>query len=192
MPYEKCPNCGSIHMIKTDSGLQCANCYTFFYDPNVKKHINENRSRKEITYTDVAQIEKIRYKKQKDRAETIKEIIAFLFLVGSLAVIWFYLSSSFVNEIKAPTKRSSDYRGKNVDIVYNIFSDAGFKDIELTPLADLDSPDDQKNNLVESVTISGDDDWRTGFLLKDIKTYNDKDIIRIYYHSPKMNTDSSL
>lgn len=85
--------------------------------------------------------------------------------------------------IDAPEGNGNAYTGMDYQIVEKKIEEAGFSNILLQPLHDLESNDDEKNGKTDRVTINEEIEWSTGFLQLQRKQYKRSDKVIIYYHS---------
>ena len=86
--------------------------------------------------------------------------------------------------IAAPEGSSGAYKGKSYNTVKKKLKDAGFTNINLCPLNDLDSANDW-NEMVDYVTIDGETDWTDGIILTTRKKYKRNVEVNVFYHSVK-------
>ncbi|MCQ2425801.1 MAG: hypothetical protein MJ070_06615 [Lachnospiraceae bacterium] len=70
-----------------------------------------------------------------------------------------------------------DYEGKNYMIVESLYRKAGFQNIEMVPLNDLNSLTIRKNGMVAQITIDGDEE------LEEDSKYSENARVIITYHS---------
>ena len=92
------------------------------------------------------------------------------------------VSSLQEKEISAPDTSDYVYRNHNKTKAINAMTDAGFTDVQAIPLEDLKPDEEKKVDLVESVTIGGEDSWTTGVFLSK-KKYKVSTPVKIYYHT---------
>ena len=173
----KCPNCGSSLFRKTDSGMECVNCSTRFMNPYDTRSTNINIIR------DEAKIEKVRAGERKHKRSMIASVITVLFCIGIF--VGFYLFIDNNTAATPPANRASEYVGQNIQIVTQLFKDSGFKNVETISLHDVTSSDDSQNqNTVDKIYIGGEEDWETGVIVKNRKTYKKSTPVKIYFHGP--------
>lgn len=186
----QCPACGSKNLIRNGFSYECANCGCTMSNPSERTNINVNINKSESTHTRITrndtEIEKKKLEVASDKQAFKYGIISMLilFVVGFLISI----IPSGPSEVKSPYGNSSDCREKKVDMIMVSFLDAKFTDVKKCPLDDLDmsDPDQEKKlDLVDHVTIEGEQEWMSGFIVRSKKTYKSNSPVKIYYHSPK-------
>ena len=70
-----------------------------------------------------------------------------------------------------------DYEGKNYMIVESLYRKAGFLNIEMVPMKDLNSLTVRKNGMVAQITIDGDEE------IEEDSKYSENARVIITYHS---------
>ena len=113
--------------------------------------------------------------------ENFSSIVEFLkkykVLIAIIASVVLLAIGSLIyqNSLLQTPISSSAYADKQYQEVEEAFVDAGFENIEMIPVHDLDSGNSE-NQTVESITISEDTDFSKG------DRYSAKALVQIQYH----------
>ena len=178
LTVRKCPNCGGGRIVKTEDGITCLNCGAMFDNEN------EYTITSTVTYRDEAKIEEV---KAKERSEIRDNRVGIRLLIGWLvviAIIGLIIALGENNKTTAPVDSANALKNKPVDVVINTMKDAGFKNVESIPLNDLKPGDEKQENLVSTVTIEGEENWKEGNIISSsFKSYSKSAPVKVYYHS---------
>ena len=186
MPLEerKCPSCGSPRIKRVNGVLVCQNCGTPLDNPietkstEVKVHI----------IRDEAKIEEIKRQEKQDK-EDVKSTWWILGIIGAIIVLSFIALFVIAPWHKVPVNSAADYKNKDINVVVNSLRDAGFVKVSVVELKDLSPKDRMKENLVENVTVGGEEKWVEG-LFNSKKEYGRFTPVTVYIHS--MNPDAVI
>ena len=184
MAYEeiRCPNCGSSDIEYVNGNPECKRCKTKFSNSNETHHSRTTSSTNTYVHRDEAEIERIKLEERIDKRGTAVVICVLAVIIVLLGLGILITASN--PTVYAPVNSDSAVRGKNVDIVVSMFEDAGFRDVQKLPLADLKSAKDKDLDTVSVVMIEGEDRWVSGIRQKK-KAYKQDSPVKIYYHSLK-------
>lgn len=133
---------------------------------------------------------RIKAKEKAEEAEHRNTRLLLLVVIGLFLfclILGLVISLTEEKSIEAPETSDYAYRNYNKTKAINALTDAGFTDIQIIPLEDLPPGEEEREDLVESVTIGGENRWTSGILFSR-KSYKVSTPVKIYYHSMKTNT----
>ena len=179
----KCPACGSTELIVESDAVTIERIKS-------NTQLELQKTKKDLVLeiqksnTDL-EMEKLYYQEKKKDRQNKKDFKALVLYFAIIAVVFAFsvISNNIrTNKEIAQGKISIPYSaekciGENYKTIYTLFQDAGFSNIELKPLDDLQKSDSENDGLVYRIMINGDVSFSSS------KRYLPNDKINIYYHS---------
>ena len=194
----RCKECGATMEYEPD-GQQavcsfCGSKELIIEDTEITVERIKSKTARDIRQLDYKQfkekkeleLEKLYYeenKKVRENKRDWQEVLKGFFVLGSMLLAIFLLinlwslSTKITGKIPLPSS-TSDYIGENYTTVEMELRDAGFNNITLKPLDDLENDAENKNGTVYKIMIDGVATPTSGLRKPNAK-------IIIYYHSIK-------